>query len=435
MNQRVFDLYSREEFARQLIDDLKSFETPFSVGLDAKWGDGKTFFVDNFLKTTCESQQIPMVVYDCFEHERETDPFVSLTKEILELAGSYKTANQSESKTIESKLTEAGKKATSLFVGLAKTAAVAGAKIFLKQELEQLVENFDETPDSAGVEQDLVTFIEEQLKPGNQIKNLKNSFHESITKLIDEISPQNKFIIVVIDELDRCRPNHAVDVLESIKHLLSISGIYFLFTYHKAQLKSSLRHIYGSDLDANLYLQKFMDLDIEIPGGGLSDQNDKYKRLFEQYLVKAKLTDSARKYTLQKSQHYAALSGVYKFSPRDVQRCILLHVAYERKGIELLNDFTVTLLIILKVKFGDVVGEISKGTYPLPEDILRKYCLADVLKMLEKKAPSIKEQLIEDLGFLMSGSITTGSVINQAPTQGEIKHTIKNVKKVLGGDV
>ncbi len=433
MHQHVLDLYTRQEFANQLIEDLESFTTPFSVGLDAKWGDGKTFFVNNFLKKVCQDKDIPMVVYDCFEHERESDPFVSLTKEILELAKDYQMETVAVSGTaITSKLSDVSKKATSLFVGLAKTAAVAGAKIFLKQGIEEIVGNFDSSPDSADTEQDLAKFIEEQLKPGHQIKALKESFYESITALIKEISPQRQYIIVVIDELDRCRPNHAIDVLESVRHLLNIPGIYFVFPYHKAQLKSSLSHIYGKGLDANLYLQKFMDLDISLPGGGITRQSEKMRWLFEQYLGKAKLTEPQKKSVVSMSQYYGPLSDIYQLSPRDIQRCVILHIAYERKNIELFHGLNIAILIILKVKFGDLIEEITKGMYPLHYDVLTKYRLGDILTMLENKYPSLKKSFLVDIGFLFLNEPNIREHISQQCDLGSNSYKVKSIKQVLG---
>lgn len=431
MHPHVLDLYARQEFANQLIEDLECFTTPFSVGLDAKWGDGKTFFVDNFLKKVCQDKNIPMVVYDCFEHEREADPFVSLTKEILELAKDYQTETGAGSTSLTNKLSDVGKKATSLFVGLAKTTAVAGAKIFLKQGIEEIAGNFDSCPDSADTEQDLIKFIEEQLKPGHQIKALKESFYESITALIKEISPR-EYIIVVIDELDRCRPNHAVDVLESVKHLLNIPGIYFVFPYHKAQLKSSLSHIYGAGLDANLYLQKFMDLDIALPGGGITRKSEKMRWLFEQYVGKANLIEGQKKSVVGMSQYYGPLSDIYQLSPRDIQRCVMLHIAYQRKDIELFHGLNIAILIILKVKFGDVIEEIAKGNYPLYDHVLARYRFGDILSMLETQAPSLKEPFLVDIGFLFLNEPKIREQVGQHCDFGSNSYKVKSIKQVLG---
>lgn len=58
----------------------------------------------------------------------------------------------------------------------------------------------------------------------------------------------------IIDELDRCRPRYAVEVLEQIKHLFSVPGIVFVLSIDKVQLGNAIRGFYGSDLiDADEY--------------------------------------------------------------------------------------------------------------------------------------------------------------------------------------
>ncbi|MDZ7902283.1 MAG: P-loop NTPase fold protein [Rheinheimera sp.] len=262
MTETYLDLFERQHFAKQLLDDLACFKTPFSVGLDARWGNGKTFFVDSFLQEECSKRKIPLIKYDCFEHEREQDPFISLTKVILDSA--QLLVSESDEKEKSDKFSDACLKTKSFAVGLLKTTGKALLKHTLGQTLIEIGENCDYAPPDE-LANDLVTYVEEKLKPAQQLKDLRDDFYTSMQQLIEVIS-ETKSILVVIDELDRCRPDHAVSVLESIKHLMSVPGVYFVFTYHREQLCSALKHIYGAGLDANLYLQKFVDLDIPLPG-------------------------------------------------------------------------------------------------------------------------------------------------------------------------
>lgn len=432
MNQQLSDLFDRQPFAKHLIEQLDCFKTPFSVGLDAQWGDGKTHFINNYLKQECVKKNIPIVVYDCFEHEREIDPFVSLTKEILQLAEAYKKSDP-DTGGVGEQIQSVSDKAAKFFIGLGKTAATAGAKIFLKQGLEEISDNFDSSPDSAGGEEDLVKFIEEQLRSGEHIKNLKTKFQESVTELIKQISPDEKFILVVIDELDRCRPNHAVDVLEAVKHLLSIEGIYFIFTYHKVQLQSALRHIYGKELDANLYLQKFIDLDIALPKKKLNEVKSRFSFLFEQFLDLSKLNDFQKKNVMNSASVYYLLNNIYDFTPREIHRCILMHISFEQKSNE--NDFhglTRALLTILKVKFGDIGNEIHKGQFPLSDEALRKYKIRELIQLLSEKNSNIVHSLNGDIGFLYEEETPLSS--NKTTTEQK-KYVIKQIDAVLGSGI
>lgn len=69
-------------------------------------------------------------------------------------------------------------------------------------------------------------------------------------------------ILFFIDELDRCRPDFALSILELVKHVFDIPGIKFIFVANLEQLKAAIRKRYGQDVDAGVYLEKFVKMEI-----------------------------------------------------------------------------------------------------------------------------------------------------------------------------
>lgn len=398
MHEAKVDLYDRQPFAEKLISQLLLFKSPFSVGIDAKWGDGKTHFVNAYLKPACDTRKIPVVIYDCFEHERETDPFVSLTREIIDLASKYR-----ESTAAATAIDKATKKTASFVWGLGKTAIKAGSKMLLKQSIEELQGNFDDSPDSADSEQELVSFIEEQLQFGGQIKSLKKEFTSSITSLIEEISTSEKSIVVVIDELDRCRPNHAINILESIKHLLSIEGIYFVITYDKKQLCGSLKCVYGSELDANLYLQKFINLNCALKTKPFS-QAHRSDALINEFISKMKHKDKDKDFTKDMIQYHDFISSFHQLSLREVERCAFNYLSLFSSGKASINHFTIVLITILEVKYGDLLAQLNAGLYRLPAELCEKYKLIELFNKLESSYPHVATRVKDDIGYLFIDS-------------------------------
>lgn len=53
---------------------------------------------------------------------------------------------------------------------------------------------------------------------------------------------------IFIDELDRCRPSYAVEMLETIKHIFDISGVVFVVATDTEQLQHAVKVVYGEDL-------------------------------------------------------------------------------------------------------------------------------------------------------------------------------------------
>ncbi|MGL5753172.1 MAG: KAP family P-loop NTPase fold protein [Paraclostridium sp.] len=74
-----------------------------------------------------------------------------------------------------------------------------------------------------------------------------------------------KKIIFFIDELDRCRPSFAIELLEVIKHLFDIDNFIFVISIDKEQLSHSVSTIYGHNMDTVGYLRRFFDLDYKLP--------------------------------------------------------------------------------------------------------------------------------------------------------------------------
>ena len=72
-------------------------------------------------------------------------------------------------------------------------------------------------------------------------------------------------LIVIIDELDRCRPSYAVELLEVAKHLFSVDRIVFVIAVNRQELEHSIRALYGEKLDAKAYLRRFFDVDFHLP--------------------------------------------------------------------------------------------------------------------------------------------------------------------------
>ena len=91
------------------------------------------------------------------------------------------------------------------------------------------------------------------------VRGIVNSIFEEI------LNERAEKLIVFIDELDRCRPTFAVELLESIKHYFSDDRIIFVMSMNKAQLIHTISNYYGEGFDSDSYLNKFFDMNIRLP--------------------------------------------------------------------------------------------------------------------------------------------------------------------------
>ena len=83
--------------------------------------------------------------------------------------------------------------------------------------------------------------------------------------IVKAVSGENP-LVFIIDELDRCRPSYAVELLEQVKHVFSVPGIIFVLAIDKVQLGHAVKGVYGSPgMDDVEYLRRFIDVEFSLP--------------------------------------------------------------------------------------------------------------------------------------------------------------------------
>ena len=149
---------------------------------------------------------------------------------------------------------------------------------------------------------------------------------EALQETIAKATAQRP-ILFFIDELDRCRPDFALSILELVKHVFDIPGIKFIFVANLEQLKAAIRKRYGQDVDADVYLEKFVKMEI-----GLSSHTNAKKHLhnsivlFERYAKKYGLVQIEQQYFIR--ELIRALIIKHNISLRSVQKIIRLIEVY-----------------------------------------------------------------------------------------------------------
>lgn len=79
------------------------------------------------------------------------------------------------------------------------------------------------------------------------------------------IARSKKKLVIIVDELDRCKPTFAIQTIEMAKHLFDVKGLIFVFFLDISQLSSAVKCIYGNDMDATGYLCRYFDFISRLP--------------------------------------------------------------------------------------------------------------------------------------------------------------------------
>jgi predicted KAP-like P-loop ATPase len=228
-----------------LIDELQG---PFVLAIDSPWGTGKTIFVQ-LLQSVLKGKGFTCLYFNSWETDFSTDPMVAFLGELGKLV-----ANDIKK---ESGFTKHFQKAKKIATLLAKKAIPVAGKVVTAGVLD--LESFTEKTIADYVSSSISDAVDAYAAE----RSLIDEFHTSLSQAIAKLNEEGKKpqVIIFVDELDRCRPTYAVDLLERIKHLFNINNVIFVISLDKQQLHVSLGAVYGRDINSEEYLRRFIDLE------------------------------------------------------------------------------------------------------------------------------------------------------------------------------
>lgn len=244
------DLLGRQEPAEVLTQMLRSIEGPCVLAVDAPWGAGKTTFL-NMLARHLRNQEFPVVQFNAWETDFTSDPFLALSEELTNGVREYTVGPLSdEIEKVKSAAKDVVRLAVPSVIRLA-TAGLLDINPLIEKETGQVLASFTKKR------------LSEYLDARTSLRTFRASLGEFATRLAE--SKHSLPLIVVIDELDRCRPSYAVELLETAKHLFTVDRVVFVLAVNRSELVHSIRAVYGDEFDALGYLRRFIDIDFRLP--------------------------------------------------------------------------------------------------------------------------------------------------------------------------
>ncbi len=242
------DVLERKTTSKQLSELVERIEDPIVLALDDKWGSGKTFFLKRWVAAhTAENNGTATTVYfDAFENDYLTDPLVSIITAVSDRLPDAQAATVKKWKSATAKLAKPA-------LGIALSVATFGAKQYLDEIGDVIAEAAsgeakDATQDLWDIEKDR--------------KEAMADFRSLLSELTRKAEAP---IVIVVDELDRCRPDYALTVLELIKHFFSVPEVHFILGINGKALENSVKARYGAEIDAERYLRKFINVSFSLP--------------------------------------------------------------------------------------------------------------------------------------------------------------------------
>ena len=230
------DLLARQNIATWLTNLVAAQEPPLSISLHGQWGTGKTFLLRRWQKTL-ELDSYQAIYFNAWEEDFCDDPLLAM---IGHLAEHFE----------DNKFKQLARKVAEIALPLIKEnllgilKATTGVTIKLDQQKQG-----SKTPLDAYLEQ----------------RATKDQLKSQLAKLSEEVARESSHpLVFIVDELDRCRPTFAIELLERVKHIFDVPHIVFVFGLNRDELTKSLSSVYG-DINTDVYLRRFFDFEFNIP--------------------------------------------------------------------------------------------------------------------------------------------------------------------------
>ena len=259
----------------------------FALALNGQWGIGKTVLIRmleddykfNAFKKPNYREMPTFIYYNAWSQDYYDEPLYSLVSQIFDESKNAEIARQLHKQLSSDQIARMGRESLEKILTEVLPNLLSGAKI--------------KTPITIGGNPVELSFGPTQALVGmykilkNLYKNAKRRFKVELPNpykekydLIELLKKQLKQFakiynpIVVIDELDRCRPEYALKVLEIVKHIIDIDvpvgetnkygGIKYIFALDINVLGKTLSRVYRNESVTSNYLIRFFDVIIDL---------------------------------------------------------------------------------------------------------------------------------------------------------------------------
>ena len=343
------------EFLKSMLENCDKYrredsDGAYVIAIDSPWGTGKTRFAkmlrnylegrepkivsekvdQSFIPPAKEDRKFNVIYYNSWETDYWTDAIEPLMDSILN-SEAFKQFRQ------DKRNKEAWKSLLRFAKGVLKASGYAlASKVFGETAVGIFKTGLSEL----------------KRKPINPLARFKNkeTHYMGFRKALEQvIAKTGKPLVIIVDELDRCRPTYAIQTLELVKHLFAVKGSFFIFALDVEQLSCMVRTLYGSN-DASGYLCRFFDYIGRIP-------TPKLKEFVETKLMQIEYYKVNQSHFLEHNAEFIKrLAITFGFSLRDIDTIIKSYFIMCKSFLENYDYYSKhqVYLFLLALKYKDI---------------------------------------------------------------------------------
>ena len=242
--------------------------------LHGRWGVGKSTFARRW-KKKLEQEGFGTIYLDAFAYDYMGEPFDALLAAVLEKTEArevqpsrrfqiFKERAAAVSRALAATGVKAGVRVATLnLIDIADIAALSAAAT-------ELSGDFADVADGAARK-----LLERRAADAAAFEAFRSALDQIHVASGGEAAGEGSGkTIFIVDELDRCRPDFALGLIESLKHFFQTEGLHFVLVTNKDYLSKSVDARYGLKDKSDEYLQKFYDFVINFEQKGDYDRQN-----------------------------------------------------------------------------------------------------------------------------------------------------------------
>jgi uncharacterized protein YjbI with pentapeptide repeats len=289
-----FNLYSNA-----IVNIIKNSHPKFSIGVFGDWGTGKTTLINSVDKALQTDRDLVKIRLEASRYKREMFPLVSLLKSIA-----YTLPAEKEFENLKQKL---------------ETSAIN----FLKRTpdiLTSIISKYASEEDE--ISHEMINTFKKELNSKIQLiaeldrDTIYFDGFKEIKKEIKNLRVDNPAfrIVIFVDDLDKCSPGKAFEILEMIRVFHDIEGfIYIIGISYDMIVKLSKVGNSESSIDGERYIKKLIQVPITLPKWSNQDIVRLVKDLIKKGMIHDKFKDVVDK-------NIELISVAIDNNPREIKR-------------------------------------------------------------------------------------------------------------------
>lgn len=295
-NETKVDLLNNESIAKTIVQLIrKQPDRPVTIGVHGDWGAGKSSVLEMIEATLADQQNVLCLKFNGWRFQGFEDAKIALIEGIVTALIEKRSLLTKASEAVRDIVRRIDAlKAAKKLGGLALTGYAAmhglGAQALAIPVILNSLEGWATDPSKLTKEnvESVISGVKDLVKPKSELSNVPEEiagFRKAFEHLVDKAGVDQ--LVVLIDDLDRCLPDTAIETLEAVRLFVFTSRTAFVVAADEAMIEYAVRKHFpdlpdtsGPQTYARNYLEKLIQVPFRIPALGETETRTYVTLLF-----------------------------------------------------------------------------------------------------------------------------------------------------------